>query len=163
MIRLSVGCPWNRTESFPSHTPARTYQLWRASLRHPHHIFKEFSFISSYPTCYIFVGFGVGVGIVPEAFSCPFLSSGYQRKNSHLALQSGLMNHEPPWVMVSSNGTNPNCSLGCSRTTDPDKVFIGSPDHRPHHGPRKHLASIFPSSSMDSDSNKISGCSTDHG
>ena len=39
MVKLSMACSLNRTESFHSHTPNRSHQLWKASLQHPYHTF----------------------------------------------------------------------------------------------------------------------------
>lgn len=34
MVKLSMVCPLSRAESLPSHTPARSHQLWRVILQH---------------------------------------------------------------------------------------------------------------------------------
>ena len=43
MVQLPVATPLKTTESFPTHTSARSHQLWRAILQHLYHNFKEFS------------------------------------------------------------------------------------------------------------------------
>jgi hypothetical protein len=68
MVKLPVVNPLKKIESFPTCIPARSHQLWRATLSHPYHTFQRILFDGFLSRLLLL---GVGVEVVTEAFYVP--------------------------------------------------------------------------------------------
>lgn len=142
MVKLSIACPLNRTESFPSHIYARSHQPWRAALQHLHHTNEKFSLMASSLGCYFWSG-NVGQGLSQESSLFLPLTCAYHSLISQQKYPSFFSQSVGPQVLGlhkdSDNSTDHEHNLWLQQDQRPRQAFKASQDHGYQHDLRWHV------------------------